>query len=325
MKQSSSMTWVFVLAMLFAMFVVGLGAWLGLRKDQWSVLAAGCGSVVAVIVTWALTLELSSAQSQAQTGWEQFNTTFTERMEQFSVMLNVITEQQLLSDRGKAVAYREKDREALIRAIREETAGQHYDAAMLLISDMENTFGYRQEAEQLRAEINQLREAAVRRVVSEARMRIDRECSSEKWEEAMAEAQRVAALFPGNELAAPLPVEVQARKEAFKKHLLDSFRDAISRKDEEAGMELLNQLDMYLTGDEVREIREMARGVLKARIEGYRERYATAVREARWREAVRIGEDIISEFPNSKLAGEVAGMLETLRARATGEVVSSNA
>ena len=323
MKQSSPLTWVFVLAMLFAIAVLTLGATVGIRQGQWAMLAAGCVSVVAVIVAWALALQVAAIHGQSQTGWEQFNTTFAERMEQFSVMFNVISEQQLLSDRGKAVAYRDKDREALHRAIREETAGQHYDAAMLLVSDMENAFGYKQEADQFRSEINQARDTAIRRVVADARLRIEHACTSEKWDDAMAEATRVSALYSTHELAAPLPAEVQSRKDQFKRKLLDSFRDAISRKDEEAAMQLLNQMDMYLTPDEVREIRETAKGVLKARIEGYRERYTACVREAKWREAIRIGEDIIAEFPTSKLAGEVSGMMENLVTRAS-EPVTTN-
>ena len=35
--------------------------------------------------------------------------------------------------------------------------------------------------------------------------------------------------------------------------------------------------------------------------------------------AVRIGEQIIKEFPNSKMADEVRGLLDVLRARAAGE------
>jgi hypothetical protein len=324
MKHSSSLTWVFILAMLFAIAVLALGAVVGVKQGQWAMLAAGCVSVVAVIVSWALALQLAAVHGQSQAAWEQLNTTFTERMEQFSVMLNVISEQQLLSDRGKAVAYRAKDREALHRAIREETAGQHYDAALLLVSDMENAFGYKQEAEQLRAEINQARDTVIRRIVTDAKVRIDHACNSEKWDDALAEAARVAALYPGHELTANLPAEVQARKDAFKRHLLDSFHDAIGRKDEEAAMQSLNQLDLYLTADEVREIRETAKGVLKARIEGYREHYAVCVREGKWREAIRIAEDIIAEFPTSKLAGEVSGMMETLLSRAT-EPATSNA
>ncbi len=320
MRQSSSLTWVFVLAMLFAIAVLALGAAVGVRQGQWAMLAAGCVSVVAVIVAWAMALQLAIVHGQSQTAWEQFNTTFTERMEQFSVMLNVISEQQLLSDRGKAVAYRDKDREALHRAIREETAGQHYDAAMLLVSDMENAFGYKQEAEQLRAEINQARDNVIRRVVTDAKARIDHACNSEKWDEALAEATRLATLYPGHELAAALPAEVQIRKDQFKRHLLDSFRDAIGRKDEESAMALLNQMDMYLTPDEVREIRETAKGMLKARIEGYRERYTASVREGKWRDAIRIAEDIVAEFPTSKLAGEVSGMMETLLSRASEPV-----
>lgn len=322
-QQNKSYTWLFLVALAMGVAALAGGLVLAIRHGEWALFSAGAVSVVLVLALWALASQTASGGTRTDDLLEQFNSAFMERMEQFSVMLNVISEQQLLSDRGKAVAFREKDREALRRAIREEMAGQHWDAALLLVADMEAAFGYREEAEQLRAEISQHREEAVRRLIIESRTRIDRDCGSEKWEEAMAEAQRLEQLYPGHELTAKLTQEVTDRRNAFKHRLLDGFNDAIARKDDEAAMTILQQLDLYLTPEEAQQIQGSARGFLKARIEGYREKYATCFREGRWRDAIRIGEDILANFPTSKLAQEVRDMMETLRSRAAGEAATA--
>ena len=42
---------------------------------------------------------------------EELLATMSERLQQMSIALNTISEQQLISDRAKTVAYREKDRD----------------------------------------------------------------------------------------------------------------------------------------------------------------------------------------------------------------------
>ena len=64
-------------------------------------------------------------------------------------------------------------------------------AALALVSDMENTFGYKQEAADFRQEINKHRQDVVRRQINDAIGQIDTFCSQEKWSEALREAERL--------------------------------------------------------------------------------------------------------------------------------------
>ena len=102
-------------------------------------------------------------------------------MEQFAVLLNLLSEQQLLSDRAKSVAFREKDRDALRRAIQEEMNKQDWDAAMRLADEIEGEFGYRTEAARFRDEIRQRQQDTVRRQIQEVVAVIDRHTRSEQW------------------------------------------------------------------------------------------------------------------------------------------------
>src|SRR6476469_3608587 len=95
-----------------------------------------------------------SAGRAADTGLQQeLAVTLTERLQQISVMLNVMSDQQTLSDRAKQVAFRDKDRDALRRAIKEDLARRDFEAALVLVDEMERMFGYKQEAAAYRQEI----------------------------------------------------------------------------------------------------------------------------------------------------------------------------
>jgi hypothetical protein len=47
--------------------------------------------------------------------------------------------------------------------------------------------------------------------------------------------------------------------------------------------------------------------------------FKLAVHDKEWTQAVRVGEQIIREFPNTKMSDEVRSMLDLLRERAAGE------
>ena len=47
--------------------------------------------------------------------------------------------------------------------------------------------------------------------------------------------------------------------------------------------------------------------------------FKLAIHDKEWTEAVRVGEGIIKEFPNSRMADEVRELLDLLRERAAGE------
>jgi outer membrane protein assembly factor BamD (BamD/ComL family) len=58
------------------------------------------------------------------------------------------------------------------------------------------------------------------------------------------------------------------------------------------------------------------RNLFKEKIHDLRTRFALAVQDHKWAEAVRVGEEIVRDFPNSGIAREVKDKLDTLRQRA---------
>src|SRR5207253_3378706 len=134
------------------------GLYLAVRSGGWAILAAGCVSIVAVLVTWPMATVLSEFRQSAVAREDDLSNTLTDRLQQISVMLNLISEQQLLSDRAKSVAFREKDRDALRRAIQEEIARHDFEAAGALANDIEIVFGLKLEAQAVREEIEAKRQ-----------------------------------------------------------------------------------------------------------------------------------------------------------------------
>lgn len=247
--------------------------------------------------------------------------TLSDRLAAISVMLNVVSEQQLISDRAKAVAYREKDRDALRRAIREEMGRGDWEAARALVNDMEAAFGYRQEAERFRSEISEHQEGTMRRLIAETQDRIDRLVRSEDWAGAQQEAARFIAVNPDYQPGRALVSDVEKKRETHKRRLLDNFNDAVERHDSDAGIQFLKMLDPYLTPAEGERLAEAARSIFTDRKNKLRTMITAAVQAKDWNEAIRIGEQIQKEFPNIKFSQEVAEMMPTLRDRAAGKIV----
>jgi hypothetical protein len=317
-RSSSSYDWVYTIVLILSLAVTCTGIYLASTKGVWSMLAAGCGSLVGVLVTWPLASHMRALHNASSDQAERALESITERFEQFSIMLNLISEQQLLSDRAKAVAFREKDSDALRRAIQEETLKQNWEVALSLADDMEEAFGYKQEADRLRAEIEERHQELIRKQVNDTIGIVDRHIRNESWAEALQEAQRIAKLYPNTQQATTLPHEVEKRREAHKRQLIESLHDAAGRHDSEGGMEILKRLDMYLTPVEAEQFQEIARNIVKEKMSVTRAQFSTAVQDHKWSDALRLAEGILQDFPNTTMAKEVRDMMDSLRARAAG-------
>lgn len=308
-------SWMYVVFLLLAAAIFGAGIYLAVQQKGFAMLAAGAASVVAVLVTWPLAAAMAQGRAAEARLQQELATTLTERLQQMAVLLNVITEQQMLSDRAKQVAFRDKDREALRRAIKEDLARKDFEAALVLVDEMERIFGYRQEAAAYRHEINNYRQEVLRREIVSAGQQIETFCRQEKWSEALREAERMATVYPGNEQVAKLPAEIEARRQATKRQLLDAFNDAVARKDVDSGIEILKKLDMYLTHQEAEQLQDAARNVFKEKLNQLGVQFTLAYREQKDAEALRVGEIIMRDFPNSGIAREVKDLLPKIRAR----------
>jgi hypothetical protein len=318
-RNSASVNWMYAILLVVALAVFGVGIYLAIQEPNardWSMLAAGSAGLLLVLTTWIMTAAMSTSRELAMKRSDEITTEMSDRLQSMTVILNEIHESGMLSDRAKAVAYREKDRDALRRAIREDMAKRDWEAALVLADDMERVFGYRQEAQKFRDEINKVQEDVIRRHVNEGLALVDRHCRAEAWSDALREAERMQSAFRGDPQVMSLPQDIERRRQQHKNQLYASFQDAMSRKDNDGAIEILKKLDMYLTRTEADQMQDTVRNLFKEKIHDLRTRFALAVQDHKWAESVRVGEEIVRDFPNSGIAREVKDKLETLRQRA---------
>jgi hypothetical protein len=318
-RNTASVNWMYAVVLVVALAVFGVGIFLAIRDPanrDWTMLAAGCVSLLLVLTTWPLAIVMTAHRDAAVAKAEENMTALAERLQNVSVILNEINENTVLSDRAKAVAYREKDRDALRRAIREDIAKRDWEAALILADDMERIFGYRQEAIKFREDIHRAQDDIVRRQVNDGIGVIDRHCRAEAWSDALREAERLMNAFRNDPQVMNLPHEIENRRQNTKRQLQEAFQDALNRKDNDGAIEILKKLDLYLTRAEADVMQDTVRNLFKEKINDLRTLFALSVQDHRWGEAVRIGELIVRDFPNSGIAQEVKGRLDALRQRA---------
>lgn len=231
-------------------------------------------------------------------------------------LIREITENSRISDAAKSIAHREPEREALRQAIREEMYSGDWEAAHYLIEDMERRFGYMQEAKTLRAEVAQVRDMTIEEKIGDVIAHIEKLMLDHRWDRARQESERLLKLFPRHERVMRLPAELSQRREAHKQDLLARWAAAVQRNEIDNGIAILTELDEYLTREEAQMLRDSARHVFKARLLNLGVQFGLAVQEQRWRDALEIGLQLRHEFPNSRMAQEVAEKLDVLRVRA---------
>jgi tetratricopeptide (TPR) repeat protein len=221
-----------------------------------------------------------------------------------------------LSDQAKSLLFRERELEALREAIHEDLIKQDYRTAEALVETIEARLGFADEAARLREEVERSRSGTVEEKIDQAIGRIGDLCAKYRWAQALRESQRIIRLFPDNQKVATLPDEIKKARNDHKRGLLQAYGEAVRKNDVDRGIELLQELDMYLTPQEAAALEESARGVFKARLHNLGVQFSICVTDQRWEDAIAAGEDIIKEFPNSRFAEEVREKMSLLRTRA---------
>ncbi len=222
-----------------------------------------------------------------------------------------------LSDRARSLIYREREIEAIRDAFHNDLIRQDYKTAETLINSIETKLGYADEAGRLRKELDASRKATLEEKIDAAVVRIQKLIDEQDWTRAVRESRRLIRLFPENPKVSSLAGRIEAARTKRKRSLLQAYGEAVRKNDLDQSIDLLKQLDRYLTPQEGAALKESARGVFRARLQQMGVQFAICVTDERWSEAIRAGEDIVREFPNSRMAQEVREKMDMLRARTT--------
>jgi hypothetical protein len=236
-------------------------------------------------------------------------------------LLERIHDNTMLSDAAKRVLFRERELELLRSAIEEDISRNDFHAGLTLCDEMANLFGHREEAETFRARLLQAGHASYEAQVLQALSEFDHLLSQRDWAKAYEEAARIRRLYPESQLVHELDQRILNAREDHKRELESSFLKSADSNDVDQAMRLLKQLDRYLTRDEASRLSNVAQGVVVKHRDGLSAQFKLAVSEHRWADAAYVGDTIIAEYPNTKMADEVRSMIDVLRVRASQAAV----
>ncbi len=273
----------------------------------------GAGALGLIVV--AATAPIAALRSGSSSSVED-DTPLRAELGELGRQIERLGEMGALSDDARRVLNRRRERELLCGAIEEDIAVEDWDAAMVLVKELAERFGYRADAEEFRERIETARFQTVDLRVADAVGRLDRLITQLRWDEALAEAGRVTRLFPDSPRVEGLRHRVEHARARYKADLERRFLHAAQNEQIDDAMELLKELDGFLTEAEAAPYQELARGVIGKARENLGVRFKLAVQDKDWPRALDAGERVLAEFPNTRMAAEIRDMIDGLRTRA---------
>ena len=238
------------------------------------------------------------------------------RVEELTHAVRVFTDHAALSDDARRVLSRGNDRALLTQAIEEDVRAGNLDAAMILVNELADRFGFRDEAEEHRRRIEAMRAETTERRITESIQYLDGLILQRRWDEAFADASRLLRLFPDSQRIFGLRGRIERAQRSHRDELERRFLLAAQEERTDDALGLLRELDAHLSPAEAEPLRELARGVIGKAKENLGASFRLAVQDRRWAEAARIGDRIIAEFPNTRMAAEIRDVIDGIRQRA---------
>jgi hypothetical protein len=237
--------------------------------------------------------------------------------------LDAILEAMQMSENAKRILFRDRELDLMRKTVQGDIVRGDFHAALVLCDQMANVFGAVEEAEQMRTNVQEIihqhHEERIREEMQELKILLDHN----KWVEAYQYAARLRRLYPESPLLHGLEQRIADVRTEYSHGLEDRFLRAAKEDDIEKAMVLLRELDGYLTPEEARRFRDTATSVITTYRESLGARFKMSVSDHRWQEATHFGEELVRQFPNTKMAGEVKEILDTIRVRAVEDETAS--
>lgn len=304
-----------VLLMVGALVLIVLGmTGYGQSAGLWLVIAGGFCLFTGIIQmsVMPLLLKIESTVARQHGELHDLQTAISRHAE----YLAAIAENTRISEAAKSLAHRDQEIEAFRAAILEDIRLEKWDAAGKLVDDMENRFGYKQEAETFREELDGARSDTIQAKLNDAIAQIESLFQAYDWERAITEIERLQHALPEDTRVMSLFDRMKSLKEEHKRKLREDWDEAVRRSDVDQAIDILKELDQYLSPSEAESLQASARDVFKEKLLQLGVQFRFAVNERRWQDALNIGLELVREFPNARMAGEVREALDTLRQRA---------
>lgn len=238
-----------------------------------------------------------------------------EGLEKNCLVLAEIRQSVYLTEAAKNILYRETDARAIRQVIFDKLRKQDFDASQKLIDELDKIEQFKVLAVQMRDEVNKFLSAPDSEKEEQLITDIDKLLDEFQWAKASAQIEDLIKKYPTSEKAKMMSQKLADRKEMRKKTLLQLWDEAVKRQATDRSLEVLAELDQYLTPNEGLALQEAARDAFKNKLHSLGVRFAMAVSGKQWQKAVETGRQIVRDFPNSKMAEEIRERMTVLEQR----------
>tara|TARA_R110000744_G_scaffold160818_2_gene277164 strand:- start:1874 stop:2845 length:972 start_codon:yes stop_codon:yes gene_type:complete len=295
----------------------GFAALRGIQIESEPYMLTGLAGLIVTLTTLPICLRSGGARSGGvgETSGEMDR--LRSQVVKMTKSIEHLEETMILSDDARRVLNRHKERQLLRSAIEEDIERGEFNAAMVLVNELAQRFGYREDAEEFREKIDLVRTQTERSMVQGEIGHLDALIQNHEWDLAITEAGRITRLYHDSPMADGLRHRVESARQRYKDEIERRFLLAAQDERIDEAMEMIQEMDHLLSEAESARFREVARGVIGKAKENLGAAFKLAVHDRAWDKAADIGERIIEEFPNTRMATEVRELIDTIRERAS--------
>jgi hypothetical protein len=237
----------------------------------------------------------------------------TEALKKNQSVLAEINQITHLSEAAKAIVFRDKDKQFLIKTVLDKLEHQDIEDAYEIIDGIALCQGYEELSEHLRTEADKHRGATDQERIEQAKVAIEKLFESCQWVLASTRIEKLISNYPDSVEAKVLRPRLIEKKEERKRVLLNAWDDAVKRRATDRCLEILKELDLYLTQEEGLALKEAAMDVFKDKLHNLGVQFSLAVSGEQWDKAIQIGQVIIRDFPNSRMSAEIRERMNLLK------------
>jgi hypothetical protein len=234
-------------------------------------------------------------------------------LENIHIGLEQINHSTRVSEVVKTIAFRDEEKESLREAVFDKLKEMDFNGAYEIVDEIAGHAGYRSLAEELRREVDQYRDSTEDERLDQTMSHIEALFDSSQWAKASVQIESLIRTHPNSDRAKDMRQQLVDRKEQHKRSLLSAWDNAIKRQETDRSLEILRELDMYLTPNEALALQEAAKDVFRTKLHNLGVQFAMAISDKQWANALEVGQQIIRDFPNSKMSSEIREKIHVLQ------------
>jgi adenylate kinase family enzyme len=307
--------WVFAFVAATGLVLATVGWTMQEAPPQLWMAAYGLLALSLTYAVFAALLMMREAVRSLKTNAEKLDNS-TEMLTRQNALLLHIAQGMRLSDAAKEIVFRDAEQMELGEATLNKLHQHDFDDAEAMIAVMADIPRYSELAERLKRMAERYRSATEEGRVSQIIAHIEELFEQYLWSQAAVQIENLMKTFPYSEKAKTMPAKLRERKDRHKRELLAEWDLAVRNKDTDRGLEILKELDLYLTPAEALALQESAATVFRTKLHNLGVEFSVAVTENNWQKAVDLAKHIVQNFPNSRMAAEIRSKMDIIQERA---------